>query len=293
LSPRTRRTALVVALGGLIALALVVLPALSAPAAPVAATGGTGPQLRVMTWNVRTADFDPDDWAPVVADLRPDVVGLQEVCAGEAQRLADLLGDEHDLDYEVAVGGAREARYPGCEPTAAGPASFGQAVLSRVPLRDAANTALPDGGGVDEPRAFLSVVLDAPGGPVRLLTTHITIGPGAEEDAATGARRTALQAEQVEVVARAAAAGERVLVVGDLNMVPGDPRLAVLHEAGLREVDAERNAATSNNRPDRPGSPAERKLDHVFVRGLAPVDAPRTLWVPSSDHRPLVATLRP
>jgi endonuclease/exonuclease/phosphatase family metal-dependent hydrolase len=162
-----------------------------------------------------------------------------------------------------------------------------------VPLRDAVNTILPDGGGLDEPRAFLAVTLDVPGGPIRLLTTHITIGAEVGDSAATTARRRALQAEQIEVVAGAAAgSGERVLVVGDLNVGPDDPRLDVMELAGLQEVDRERNSPTGNNRFDDPGSAAEYKIDYVFVKGLAQVGDPETFWVPSSDHRPLLATLR-
>jgi endonuclease/exonuclease/phosphatase family metal-dependent hydrolase len=260
------------------------------PAAPTELAA----ELRVMTWNVRTNEFDAPDWAPVVAERRPDVVAFQEICVGDAQELAGLLRDEHGLDYEVAVGPAREPLYESCETTAAGPLVFGQAVLSRVPLRDPVNTILPDGGGLDEPRAFLAVTLDLPGAPVRLLTTHITIGSEPGDSTTTKTRRQALQAEQIDVVARAAASsGERVLVVGDLNVGPDDPRLDVMQQAGLLEVDRDRNSPTGNNRFDEPGSAAEHKIDYVFVKGLAQLGEPETFWVPSSDHRPLVATLRP
>jgi endonuclease/exonuclease/phosphatase family metal-dependent hydrolase len=282
-SRRTRRPAL----AALSALLLVLLPACSGPA-------GAGPALRVMTWNVRTADFDPPDWAGVVAERRPDVVAFQEICAGEAQRLADLLRDGYGQRYEVVTGSARVSHYRGCDP-ATGPVVFGrvvfgQAVLSRLPVHDPVTTVLPDGGGVDEPRTFLSVTVAAPGGPVRVLTTHLTVGPGAEEDEPTRARRTALQAEQVDAVA-AAAGGDRVVVLGDLNMAPDDPRLAVVQRAGFVEVDRGRNAPTSNNNPDVPGSAADRKLDHVFVRGLSVLGEPQTSWVGGSDHRPLVAEI--
>jgi endonuclease/exonuclease/phosphatase family metal-dependent hydrolase len=261
--------------------------------APVPAASD-GPGLRVMTWNVETADFDPDDWVGVVADQHPDVVGFQEICVGEAQRLAGLLRDRYGLDYAVAVGGARVSHYPGCDPPGTDPlVVFGQALLSRLPVRDAATTFLPDGGGVDEPRTCLSVTIDPPGGPVRILTTHLTIGPGAEEDAVTAARRTALQAQQADTVAQEAArSGSRVLVIGDLNMPPDDPRLAVMARAGLTEVDRGRDSPTSNNNVEVPGAAADRKLDYVFQKGLPPTGDPRTSWVAGSDHRPLVATVR-
>ena len=308
MSRRITRAALPVALFCLVVLVVAVAPRLFGPAAatpattpavtPDAAPASTpadpAPELRVMTWNVRTNTFDAPDWAPVVAERMPDVVGFQEICVGDAQELADLLRAEYGLDYEVAVGPAREALYETCETTAAGPVVFGQAVLSRVPLRDAVTTILPDGGGLDEPRALLAVTLDVPGAPVRLLTTHITIGSEPDDSTTTIGRRQALQAEQIDVVARAAAdSGARVLVIGDLNVGPDDPRLEVMQRAGLWEVDRGRNSPTGNNRFDEPGSAADRKIDYVFVKGLAQVGDPQTFWVPSSDHRPLIATLRP
>ncbi|WP_214401754.1 endonuclease/exonuclease/phosphatase family protein [Pseudonocardia lacus] len=262
----------------------------TAPATPAAAP----PELRVMTWNVRTNTYDAPDWAPVVAEQRPDVVAFQEICVGDAEDLVDLLREEHGLTYELAPGPAREALYETCRDTAAGPVVFGQAVLSRVPLVDPVTTILPDGDDLDEPRSVLAVTLDVPGAPVRLLTTHITIGPERGDSEEKGQRRLDLQAAQVDVVGRAAAgSGERVLVMGDFNMAPQDGRLDVFEESGLLDVDRDRNAPTGGNDAEKPGSPAVHKIDYMFVKGLERIGEPETFWVPSSDHRPLVATLRP
>jgi endonuclease/exonuclease/phosphatase family metal-dependent hydrolase len=293
--------ALVTALAGCTTATTAAAPPITAPtpAATMTATAqpapaGPAPELRVMTWNVRTNTFDAPDWAPVVAERSPDVVAFQEICAGDAEDLVALLRDRYGLAYELAPGPAREALYETCRDTAAGPVVFGQAVLSKVPLKDVVNTLLPDREGLDEPRAFLAVTLDVPGAPVRLLTTHITVGGDRGDDEAKGRRRQALQAEQVDVVARAAAdGGERVLVLGDLNMGPDDPRLDGLKGAGLRDVDEGRNSPTSDNDVEEPGSAARNKIDYIFVEGLEQVGEPETFWVPSSDHRPLVATLRP
>ena len=264
----------------------------------VACAPADDPELRVMTWNVRTNEFDASDWVPVIAERRPDVIAFQEICTGDAEQLADLLRTEHGLDYQVATGPARPPLYETC-PDPTGPLVFGQAVLSRVPLRDPVvtnlPTVLPDGaavGGVDESRVLLAVTLDLPAGPVRVLTTHITVGAWEGDTEEIIARRRALQAEQIATVARTASgSGERVVVLGDLNVEPRDPRLDPLTDAGLLEVDRERNAPTVGNRPDAPGSAAARKIDYLYVAGLTPVGEPETFWVPSSDHRPLLATL--
>jgi endonuclease/exonuclease/phosphatase family metal-dependent hydrolase len=270
----------------------------AAPAPPTAVPTSAAPakDLRVMTWNVLTNTFDAPDWAPVVAQQAPDVVAFQEICAGDAKQLADLLRTEHGLDYQVALGPARKALYETCDPTPeTGDVVFGEAVLSRVPLRDGVTTALPDPAGLDEPRAYLSVTLDVPGAaPIRLLTTHITIGRDTGDDDAKSARRRDLQGQQIATVARAAgSAGDRVLLLGDFNVGPGDPRMDPVAQAGLHDVDEGRNSPTGGNDYEKPGSAADAKIDYVFGKGLEQIGTPQTSWVPTSDHRPLVATLRP
>jgi endonuclease/exonuclease/phosphatase family metal-dependent hydrolase len=293
----TRGASRAVVVGALLALAACApQPAAAPPVAPVAtapaAPAAPAADLRIMTWNVKTNEFDPPDWAPVVAAQAPDVVTFQEICAGDAQRLADLLRTEHGLDYQVATGAAREPLYETCPPSASAPLEFGQAVLSRVPLRDPVTTPLPDPGGLDEPRAYLAVTLDLPGGPVRLLTTHITIGRDTGDTAAKSARRRELQGQQIAAVARAAAgAGGRVVLTGDFNVGPDDPRLDPVEQAGLQEVDRGRNAFTGGNDPRTPDAPADAKIDYIFLAGIAQVGTPQAPWVTGSDHRPLIATV--
>ena len=131
--------AVLVALSCLVGVVVLYSPSTAAPAATPAATPVSAPAaapaaaLRVMTWNVKTNEFDAPDWAPVVAEQAPDVVAFQEICAGDAEDLADLLRTQHGLDYQVVPGSAREAIYETCRSTAAGPVVFGQAVLSRCP----------------------------------------------------------------------------------------------------------------------------------------------------------------
>ena len=107
---------------------------------------------------------------------------------------------------------------------------------------------------------------------MRLLTTHITIGADTGDDAAKKTRRRALQGEQIAAVASAAAsAGERVVLMGDFNVGPDDPRLDPVERAGLQEADRGRNAPTGNNRIDAPGSAADRKIDYMFLEGVEQV----------------------
>ncbi|NMO93894.1 endonuclease/exonuclease/phosphatase family protein [Actinomycetospora sp. TBRC 11914] len=232
-----------------------------------------------MTWNVETHAHGPAEWAPVVADLRPDVLALQEICTGEADELAGLLAREHGLVYRVVPGPVRppttaEAHAP--VNAALGPAcgtgpddvEFGLAVLSRLPVTDPVVVTYPPDHR-DEQRGFLRLrVTTAAGATVTVHDTHL----GLDGVAAGQARRLA---DDVGGTAPA-------VVLGDLNLGADAPELAPLH-AGLTEVDPDGRLRTTDD-----GS-----IDHVLLRGLTTVGPPDAPEVTSSDHRPLVADLRP
>ena len=65
-----------VALVGMAALAVAcaappATPPPAAPVAPSAAPVAPAAELRFMTWNVKTNEFDAPDWAPIVAEQAP------------------------------------------------------------------------------------------------------------------------------------------------------------------------------------------------------------------------------
>lgn len=252
---------------------------------PPSAPSPAGDALRVMTWNVRTSDFDPADWAPVVAGQRPDVLGLQEICAGEAVALAELLRRDHGLAYEAVPGPVRPTPVEDRDPVNAAlrrpcrdgaVVQYGLAVLTRLPVTGAATELFaPDHR--DEQRGYQRLDLRAPDGTaLTVLNAHLGLA--------------GVAGPQLRGLAATASGSGPALVLGDLNTTPDDVALAPLR-AGFAEVDPPGRLPTSGNRPDAPGAPAATKIDYVFHRGLVAtsVTAP---WVPSSDHRPLVAALR-
>lgn len=227
-----------------------------------------------MTWNVQTHAHAPVEWADVVADLRPDVLGLQEICTDEAFALATVLRRDHGLEYQVVPGPIRPptpeeaeapvnaALGPACD-TAPDGVEFGVAVLSRLPVSEPRIVTYPPDRR-DEQRGYLTVRV--PG--ARVLVTHLGLD--------------GVQASQLRRLADAAAGTDPVVVMGDLNVGPDAPELAPLR-AGLTEVDPEGRAPTTSR----------GKIDHVFLRGLSPDAPPTTPDTTASDHRPLVADLRP
>ncbi len=122
---------------------------------------------RVVTWNVwwRFGD-EPDRRADAIAatlsEVDADVVCLQEVfgdgSGDDGVRLAAGLGLHH---------------HAGTPPTVRG-ASFGNAVLSRWPVLDGGDRALSGADGRPGHRRVVWARLDAPAGPLVVMTTHLT-----------------------------------------------------------------------------------------------------------------------
>jgi endonuclease/exonuclease/phosphatase family metal-dependent hydrolase len=256
------------------------LAALVAALVTLAACATTPPPaLRVMTWNVETHAHDPAEWAPVVARLHPDVLALQEICAGEADQLAALVARDHGPTYRVVPAPIRpptpaEAHAP--VNAALGPACgtgpddvrYGLAVLSRFPVSDPVVSTYPPDHR-DEQRGSVRLgVTTASGVAVTVVDTHL----GLDGVAADQVRRLAADAS------RAAAPA---VVLGDLNLGADAPELAPLR-AGFAEADPDGRHPTT----------AEGAIDHVYVRGLHVVGSPEAPAVTSSDHRPLVVDLQ-
>src|SRR6266508_1890526 len=127
--------------------------------------------MRVLTWNLwwRYALWRErqEPIAAVLAEVRPDVCGLQEVWgtpeANQAADLADRLGMHWCW-----------AELPRSDPHPEhGVISIGNAVLSRWPIAEPAEQPLPT-AEAEETRVALYTAMDAPGGRLPFFTTHLT-----------------------------------------------------------------------------------------------------------------------
>ena len=266
-------------------LAVVVLAACSGCAPP---PSGPAADLRVMTWNVLTARFDPPEWAGTIAAWRPAVVGLQEICAGEAVALADLLRTEHGLPYVAVPGPVRPTPAEDADPVNAAlrrpchdgaVVSYGLAVLTLLPVT-AASTELFAPDHRDEQRGYQRVTVRGPTGPLTVFNTHVGLA--------------GVQAAQIrDLAGRAVREPGPTVVLGDLNVdQQRDPGVVAPLREGFAEVDPDRRLRTSANDPDDPAVTPADEIDYVFARGLAPAEPAAAPWTPSSDHRPLIGTLR-
>jgi endonuclease/exonuclease/phosphatase family metal-dependent hydrolase len=177
------------------------------------------PTLRVATWNLwwRFGDWQQRLTAirSVLAELRPDVCGFQEVWAGPDGNQAELLASEFGMygAYSPSPAPGRWQRRLGDNSI-----GFGNAVISRWPIRET-HIAHLAGGAVDEGRTVLHAAIDAPAGRMDVFTTHLNSGP----------HESAVRFTQVGEVARFVAAHANgaypPVLTGDLNAEPDSDEL--------------------------------------------------------------------
>ncbi len=275
--------------------------------------------MRLVTWNIQWGlGMDGRvDLAGIVAHARGladvDVLCLQEVSDG----MPDLQGSG-GIDQFAALA----ALLPGYRAVAGagveildGPTTrrFGNMVLSRLPVLQVLRHPLPwiGGTGPSMPRLLLETLVAAPSGPLRVMTTHLEYSsPQARAAQVEAIRRIHADACDRQARPRGAGAGPyatprgtaSAILVGDLNMRPGDPtlaRLAVPEPGATAFVDA-----WSHARPGEPHPPsfciADQRYgpphcsDYAYVTAdLAPrlVRVEYDVETRLSDHQPLVVEI--
>jgi endonuclease/exonuclease/phosphatase family metal-dependent hydrolase len=290
-----------------VALGRRLLTPLAAAIAAMAAVPAPALALRAMTWNIAGSPFNTrattkpplpfalGDVEAVIARNAPDVLALQEACSWQSAALGRDLGLV--VWHEVAI-----ARFTDTRPGSPGTCDYGDALLGRTDPTQRVRVDLLDRAHC---KSDATVVSKPPLPECRLLigadfagvygaTTHVGIDPS--------------QSAQLGLIVDAAAAVPGPsLLMGDMNVLPQDPRLAPrLAARGYREVTGTVpglpcSAAPSCRQTFPSGGPFGRPVarpDMIFARGLASGarQGPADVMVggrPASDHRPLVADLEP
>jgi len=256
---------------------------------------GTEQPIRVMSYNIhrwagQDGRLDVGRLAHVIRSAGADVVGLNEalhpVTGGRHTREPLVeLAERLDMFYAFGASGWIDRRCPGWH----GP--VGNAFLSRYPLLDVTNTALP-GIQATKQRSLLAATLGE--GPCRGLRAHVTHLDHAFE----GTRLL-----QIRAVLRHLPADGPHYVGGDFN-TPGfagrrsrhllPPVLRYLQRNGYS--DAFHEAGRGNGRTFPSASPIFR-IDFLFLPSQY---ASALRWAYAlnsrvtqlaSDHRPVVAEL--
>jgi len=216
--------------------------------------------IRLVTFNIQ----DAREIDSAIALLRStavlanaDIIALQEMDAAGTARIAAALG----MSYVY---------YPATVHPASG-RDFGNAILSRWPVRDDAKVILPHLARFGKTQRIATAATILIGGvPVRVYSVHLATkieqGPGARRD-------------QVRAVLADAATYPRVIVTGDMNS----------HGIGQAFRAAGYAWPTEHN----PRTEHWWNWDHVFLRGVALRDAASTGVVRhnrhASDHHPVWA----
>ncbi|MFE2439478.1 endonuclease/exonuclease/phosphatase family protein [Streptomyces sp. NPDC059409] len=229
---------------------------------------------RVMTWNLcNPCDASNLDRAAEIAAYAPQVVGMQEACARDVDRIRDYLEVYHGLVYHVAYGSVLD-NWSRCGGAPWNPGGFGQAILSAAPITDRVNVEYPDGGSED--RGYLAVTTEVGGRSVRVFDTHLA-----------QRRQEEFRKDQVSVLAREVARHDRAVVLGDFNAVPDAAELDPMWALATDTDPRCRPAAAGSCEPT---TDWRSKFDYVFLRGIAPLRH-RVVRTAHSDHDMLYSDL--
>jgi endonuclease/exonuclease/phosphatase family metal-dependent hydrolase len=239
--------------------------------------------LRLLSWNIHKCTggidrrYDPGRTASVIAECDPAIVLLQEVAQdgswyrGEKQVdvLGDLLGFPHRAYFVNVRFGPRRG-------------SYGNAILSKHPIHEAANVDLTLLGR--KARSVLHAEVRVPvreGSHRTLHVFNLHLGLSERE------RRAQLRRFLDYLPTARLRARSPVVVAGDFNDVWGTLGTTMLTPAGFR----------GPQRPLRtfPAYAPLRALDSLYVRGglqLTSLHGIRTRTTrQASDHLPLLAQL--
>jgi endonuclease/exonuclease/phosphatase family metal-dependent hydrolase len=251
------------AVGGVAVVLLIVAIAPRAFGGGYEPAGADGPELRVMSANMKLGKADPAEVLEIARESGADVLCAQELTPALASAL-ERSGLSELLPYSLER---------------AGPSSTGSAIFSRYPLRLLDGAEAP-GYPFVMPRAMLAV----PGaGRIEVASVH----SAAPTDSA--AVRTWEQA--LDHLPDAGESGRPTLLIGDFN--------ATLDHEAFREVldrgyiDAG-DATGAGLRPTWPQSLLRPwvTIDHVLADERVAISDYDVLGLPGSDHHAITATLR-
>lgn len=267
---------------GAMAVACMLLVGPSAPSGglfvrslPVGAVGEVVPN-RVMTWNIcNPCDENNVNRASEIATYAPQVIGMQEACVRDVERIREHLKNLYGLVYHVEYGMVLND-WGRCGGLPWSPGAFGQAILSAAPMTDRVHVEYPDGGSED--RGYMAVTTMVGGQSVRVFNTHLA-----------QRRQESVREGQIGVLATAFARHERAIALGDFNAVPEAPELSRIWE--LAE-DTDPQCRPSPVGTCEPTTDWNSKFDYVFLRGIAPIEH-RVRPTPYSDHHALYTDVDP
>lgn len=271
--------------------------------------------MRLLSWNVQwcrglDGRVDPGRIAAEVRRVGADVACFQEI----ASNFADLPGSKgedqplalwHELpQYEPIAGWGVDVAGPG-----GARKRFGNMILSRLPVARILRHSLPWPAAPDVPsmpRIAVEAVVQAPFGPVRVISTHLEYYSRAHR-AAQIARLAEIHAESLTDKKQVDEEGPfgsqpcaaSTILCGDFNLPPEDPLHAEILKIGFADAWMALNPGIAHPHTFRVHEREEGQspycCDFVFVtKDLVPrlasvrIDADNR----ASDHQPVIVEFR-
>lgn len=226
--------------------------------------------LSVVTYNIRgcrtdSGNADPALVAAALSLLDADIVALQEV--------DNNLPRSQFVNQVETIAKALKMNYaygPSIDLVIAG---YGNAVLSKYPIRFAEQKKLP---AVWEPRSILDVTVDWNGEPLHVVVSHLGVKKS-EHREQIESLRDYLQEKSYK----------HSILLGDFNMLPSDPLLDTLRDMYQDPVHEERRALRTLKY-----ARALKEIDRILLSPqLAFLDASAPAIGPS-DHYPVQMRLK-
>ena len=226
-----------------------------------------GDSLHVLTYNLqqgcsRTGEISVRQQLEIIRKSAPDLVGLEETDT------ARVAGGNSDIVRFMADGLGMYSYY-GASPAAG---TFGVALLSRYPIREARTFFMPSRG---EQTAAIEAEIDIGTRRFHVIVTHL------DNDGALPQQRLIISS-----TLSAMGAGAGVIAMGDFNF---DPRTEQFRQTVQVLDDAWAKSARRILDPGAP-EPADR-IDHIFVSPGTPVLGAVYLPRGASDHPAMFAEI--
>ncbi|MFF9566880.1 endonuclease/exonuclease/phosphatase family protein [Streptomyces sp. NPDC014685] len=219
--------------------------------------GAGGPNLTVITHNVKADNPDPAATVRTLLAADPDLVALEEITDEALPAYRKSL--DRRLPHSVHIGTV--------------------ALWSRYPIAESRRITIDPGWS-----RSLRALVQGPKGPLAVYVVHLPSVRVGTSGFATGRRDETLGAL---VRAIDAERQKKVLLLGDLNGATTDRRLEPL-TSRLASVEGSGGSGFGFSWPAV--FPLTR-IDHILTRGVTPTEA-WTLPSTGSDHRPVAAGIR-
>ncbi|MBP9989458.1 MAG: endonuclease/exonuclease/phosphatase family protein [Ruminococcus sp.] len=232
-------------------------------------------KLKVVSYNIFHCEnywsekIEFDNFAQTMKSFDADVIALNEVHGEgvdeEYQEQAKILGEKIGYNYYFAKA---------CDID--GPNPFGNAVLTRLPIKKIENVPIPDPepkayDGYYETRCILKMTVDTTP-EVTFYITHFGLNPDEQDNAV----KTLL--ENLD--------SEYSVLMGDLNVKPDNKVLD-----RIREVLCDTAKEVTPELYSFPADKPDRKIDYIFVSKNIKTENFRVPEIILSDHRPVEAVI--